>query len=74
MCNVTKKSRRPLEDDGNQIKTGGLLLSRIALQYHRRRRAKLLCSGWEEVEPRCSSHPKWRTRHTHKGKTQTSGV
>ena len=39
------------------MKEGGDLLSRIALQYHRRGRAKLLCSEWEEVGPRRRNRP-----------------
>ena len=37
-------------------KGGGYLLSRIALQYHRRKLAYLLCSEWEEVGPHRNNH------------------
>ena len=30
--------------------------------------------GWEEVEPRCSSHPKWRTRHTQRQDTDVRSM
>ena len=38
------------------IKEGGFLLSRIALQYHRRKWAYLLCSELEEVGPHHNNH------------------
>ena len=45
-----------LLSQGKFKKKGGLLLSHIALQYHRRKRAYLLCSEGEEVDPRRNNH------------------
>ena len=36
---ITEKALRVFRLEGLKLKEGGLLLSRIALQYHRRKRA-----------------------------------